>query len=159
MPLLAVRSLYEAGAGAIDVTVNLTGVAADPQIGTGTVFIGAAVVTPPVEELVAGRNWYWPQEVTVYLTGVAASPEVGRVTPVARGTLDDLERMYPFPRRDIEVPKPYTAPRRVAPEQAPPPSVVVGLSGVKSVPIVGTGTVKRVFELLEDEILALLEAA
>jgi hypothetical protein len=127
MPLLAARSLYEAP---------------------------AIVVTPPMEGLVAGGGrWYWPQEVTVQLVGVAANPQVGS------GTLNNIDfNLYPFPKRDIELTKPYTAPPRRAPVKAPKP-IVVRLTGVKSVSAVGTGTVKTVFELLDEEILILLEAA
>lgn len=145
--------------GALPVSVLLTGVAAAPQIGTGTVAIGV-VVTPPVEELVPGRNWYWPQEETVYLTGVVASPAIGTITAYDSS---QVYKLFPFPRQQIvPEPIPRIAPRRKAPfkvENPVPQPVVVRLTGVQSSPVTGTGAVTIVFDFLDEEIVALLEAA
>jgi hypothetical protein len=145
--------------GAVDVIVSLTGVAASPQIGTGTVQIGSVVVTPPVEELVIGGcRWYGRlEDEFVYLTGVAANPRVGK------GTLVDFATLYPFPRLRV-VPRP---PRRIAAlaskpeitEKAVPETIIVRMTGVQSMSVIGKGTLKRVYDLSDEEMIALLEAA
>ncbi len=70
--LLALRSLYEPATG--DVSVHLVGVAANPAIGSGTVFIQ---VTHHVTE--AGRPLRRRKPVKVEAEGVLCLASVGRI--------------------------------------------------------------------------------
>lgn len=134
----------------VDVTVNLTGVGASPAIGTGTVTIGSAAVTPPEPVLVAGgRKLYWLEDETEYLTGVAASPAVGEVTAVGMETLDKVAGRFPFPK----APLPRPVPRRVAPK----PQVTVYMAGVNPMPRVGSVVVKAFYEDIDEETIMLID--
>lgn len=140
---------------AADVVVSLTGVAADPQIGTGTVTIGSVTVTPPVQELVPSRWFGLPEDEKVYLTGVAANPQVGNGSVYALQSARDIAERYPFPQRQV-TPEPKRIPPLVVRAKPPPPPMIfvhpVGVSGSCRM---GTGKVKLSYLIDEDEMLVL----
>jgi hypothetical protein len=70
---------------------------------------------------------------------------------MAKGTLEQLEKMYPFPKRVEERPLP------VARKKAPKPSAFVYMAGVHPVPKIGRMTVKAFYEDSDEELSSILK--
>lgn len=160
MPLLAARSLYEAAAGGITVTVDLTGVAADPQIGTGTVEIEITIVHGVTEPIRFRRAKPRPKpDVFIYVYGVEARPRIGDFLTPAEVR---LPAVMASPAIGELTTSASAAVDGISANAATSSLIAVTDSpmiGVQSDAEVGAGTVKTIIALFPEEILALLEAA
>jgi hypothetical protein len=143
---------------AVDVSVSLVGVVADPQIGTGTVTIGS-VVPPDTGGGGTGRSGMRlrpSEDIRLYLEGVAANPRIGRV--MLRSDMERIYAKYSSPIRRAEAPAVMPPGMRGLFKKMVPPVVFVYPTPLpKLESAIGNGTVTAHFEEIDEEVLMLLD--
>lgn len=151
------------GDAVVNVVVSLVGVAANPQIGAGTVQIGS--VAPP-DTGGSGHGGFGvrlrqPEDKFVYLKGVAADPRIGQV--MLRSDMERVYESYSSPIRRAAVQKPAEMPPgmrglfKKTPKAIPPVVFVYPAPFPKLKTAVGSGTVTAHYEDIDEEVLAMID--
>ncbi len=162
----------QVGATQINVSEILTGVAADPEIGTGTVETPAAGDVIVNLDGVAADPQIGVGTVTIQFVRIGGAGESFRARPVKPKRLavlvlgEDVRANATVGNGSIKIVKTITnislrgaqASARIG-TGSPTPDVIVSETISEPQSAIGTGEVKRVIELLDDELIALMEAA
>lgn len=145
------------GVARFNASFTTSGVAADPEIGTGTVEIQSLVTYPrPISE-------GWPHQ---RLTRVKPDRYVFIPPPPPLPIVVEAQGVKAFP--NVRNARKIRVNATTAPIQSPPLTIYsptglinssVMMRGEYAAPTIGTGKVKRVIDLTDEEIITLMEAA